>query len=281
MISCESVYYFLCRKFDFNNSYVLINKSSMATNKLEWRKPKPKPIREMREKISLGIALCRMDNESLKPQILLICKRYTYAYNQFIHGHYDATDDINIKQLFNEMTFEEKIDLISLNFQQIWHRVWINKTFNRKSFLLAKTKFDNTFGSDNGTRLRKLLDKCTHADRIWEIPKGRKLNRSESDTHCAIREFYEETCIDKCSYKLLNNDMSYTYVDDNVKYVNIYQLAIAVEDITPTINFESQTQVDEISEIRWMDIDQIKFVDTSGRLFKFTRALFKRLKKII
>jgi 8-oxo-dGTP pyrophosphatase MutT (NUDIX family) len=253
----------------------------MSSNKFDWRKPKIKPQREMREKISVGIALCKIDPETNKPQILLICKRYTYAYNQFIHGHYDASDDVSIKCLFNEMTFEEKIDLISLNFQQIWHRVWINKTFNRKSFLLAKTKFDNTFATDNGIRLRKLLNKCTHADRIWEIPKGRKINRSESDIHCAIREFEEETCINKQSYKLLDSDMSYTYIDDNVKYVNIYQLAIATEDIIPTINFESQTQVDEISEIRWMDIDQIKHVDVSGRLFKFTRALFKRLKKLI
>jgi 8-oxo-dGTP pyrophosphatase MutT (NUDIX family) len=257
------------------------NHHKSSNPRLEWRKPKPKPVREMREKISLGIALCKIDPDTQQMSILLICKRYTYSYNQFIHGHYDSSNDNEIKALFNGMTFEEKIDIISLNFQQIWHRVWINKTFNRKSFLLAKSKFDNTFVADNGLRLRKLLDKSTHEDRIWEIPKGRKLNRTESDIHCAIREFEEETCINKDSYRLLDNTMSYTYIDDNVKYINVYHLAIATSNIVPTIDFKSQSQVDEISEIKWMDINQIKFVDKSIRLFKFTRALFKRMKKLI
>ncbi|QYB17656.1 mRNA-decapping protein g5R [Pacmanvirus A23] len=231
-----------------------------------------------RDKVSLGIACCRFNGKN--PEILLVCKRYTYAYNLFTHGKYNSNNNAELITLFNGMTVEEKIDIRSLNFMQIWYRIWLDNTSRSPNYFLAKNKFESTFVVDNGVRLKKLLAKSTHVNKIWEIPKGRKTNKTEPDIHCAIREFYEETGVLKKNYKLFPGAKRlYSYVDDGTRYTNIYYLAFTKYNIEPRIDFGMQEQVDEICDIRWMDISAIRFVDDTGRLEKFISPIFNFMKK--
>ena len=234
--------------------------------------------KEYRDKISLGVACCRFNGKV--PEILLVCKRYTYAYNLFTHGKYNSGNNAELITLFNGMTVEEKIDIKSLNFVQIWYRIWLDNTSRSANYFLAKNKFESTFVIDGGVRLKKLLAKSTHANKIWEIPKGRKSNKTEPDIHCAIREFYEETGILKKNYKLFPSAKKvYSYVDDGTRYTNIYYLAFTKYNIEPRIDFGMQDQLDEICDIRWMDISAVRFIDDTGRLEKFIKPIFNFMKK--
>ena len=236
----------------------------------------------MKTKQSLGVACCRIRNG--RPEILLVCKRYTYAYNTFIHGNYDANcisrNDSNIMKLFNGMTIDEKHDINSLNFGQMWYRVWLN-TARSQAYYVAKAKFEQTFLLDQGLMLRRLLSRSSSASKLWEIPKGRKKNTKESDVTCAVREFYEGTGFNKKYYKLfLDATRTYQYVDDGVKYNNKYYIAFTNQVITPKINFLGlQEQIDEISDIKWMNIDEIKLVDTTKRLIPNIKPIFNYVKK--
>lgn len=231
-----------------------------------------------RERVSLGIACCRFNKD--KPEILLVCKRYTYAYNLFTQGKYNSNSNAELIELFNGMTVEEKLDIRSLNFMQIWYRIWLDNTSRSANYFLAKNKFESTFVVDGGVRLKKLLAKSTHSNKIWEIPKGRKSNKTEPDIHCAVREFREETGIHKKNYKLFPSAKRvYSYIDDGIKYVNIYYLAYTKHNIEPKIDFGLADQVDEICDIRWMNIDEIRLVDPTGRLEKFVRPIFNFMKK--
>ncbi len=182
--------------------------------------------------------------------------------------------------LFNGMTVDEKLDIMSLNFLQIWYRMWLDTEFMGPSYFVSKNKFEGAFVVDGGARLRRLIGRSTHACRIWEIPKGRKRSKCESDIDCAVREFGEETGIQKHNYKLLPHaTRRYSYIDDGARYTNIYYFAHMRRSTAPThVDLASQ-QISEISDMKWMDIDTIRHYDSTGRLVTFVRPIFNYMRK--
>lgn len=231
-----------------------------------------------RDRVSLGVACCRYNGN--RPEILLVCKRYTYAFHIFGHGKYNSGSNSELITLFNGMTVEEKLDILSLNFTHIWYRLWLNSSQRSANYFLAKNKFESTFVVDGGARLKKLIAKSSNAGKIWEIPKGRKKNKVEPDIHCAVREFYEETGIPKKNYKIFPwATRVYSFVDAGVRYTNHYYLAFTKHNIEPKVDFGMQDQVDEISDIKWMNIDEIRHIDDTGRLETFITPIFKFMKK--
>jgi len=231
-----------------------------------------------KEKISIGVACCRINCG--KPEVLIVCKRYTYAYNVFVHGRYNSGNNQEIIKLFNEMTIEEKSDIMSLNFNQIWYRIWSSGTQKMSNFVVSKSKFENTFVADRGARLRSLMAKSSlNAQKIWEIPKGKKKNKQENDIHCAVREFNEETGVSKSKYKIFPNKRTYSYIDQGTRYTNIYYIAVAKYQFEPCINFGNSVQLEEVSDIRFANIEEIRLLDKTGRLAKFVKPIFNFIKK--
>lgn len=229
-------------------------------------------------KSSLGIACCRISGDS-KPEILLVCKRYTYAYNLFIHAKYNSSDNAAIIELFNGMTVDEKLNILSMNFAQIWYKVWLGTT-NNAFYYTARNKFETTFMADGGARLRRLINRSSNAQLIWEIPKGRRRYKNEPDLQCAIREFTEETGIPKRYYKIIPDaKRTYTYVDNGTRYTNTYFIGLEKRTIEPRMNFGQQSQVDELCDIRWMNIEQIRLCDPSGRLERFVAPIFRFVRR--
>lgn len=233
-------------------------------------------FRNQKCKTSLGLACFRKSKDKL--EILLICKRYTYAYNEFIHGKYHPNDTAGLIKLFSGMTMEEKIDILSLNFGQIWYRVWLNSP-RHSTYFSDKNKYESTFLVDKGVKLRKLINRSKNSQRVWEMPKGRKRNKNESDLQCAIREFHEETYIPRKCYKIIPDARrKYSYVDDGIRYDNHYYMALMIQDHNTVVNFNCTSQIDEICDIRWMTIEEVKFIDPD-KLYNFVLPMFKYVKK--
>lgn len=235
----------------------------------------------MREKTksSFGIACCRFNTG--RPEILLVCKRYTYAYNLFINARYNSSDNAAIIALFNGMTVDEKLTILSLNFAQIWYKVWLGST-NNAVYYTAKNKFETTFLPDGGARLRRLINRSTNSALLWEIPKGKRKFRAEQDLHCAIREFTEETGVAKKYYRVIPwAKRTHSYIDTGVKYVNTYYLALEKQAIAPQINFGRPGQVAEICDLRWMNIDQIRLIDQGRHLEEVVAPIFKFVKRYV
>ncbi len=231
----------------------------------------------MIEKVSAGIACVRFKPTGM--EILLVRKRYTYAYNKFVNGRYRSDNNREILALFNQMTLEEKLDLMSLNFSQIWYRVWLSNSQKISCFYTAKSKFETTFVADKGVRLRKLLAAAKlHGTLVWEIPKGRKKNRIESDIHCALREFKEETQVSKRQIKLYPESTTYSYISDKVKYTNIYYYALAIGNVAPSIDMSSRDQVGEVGEIKWMNLQEMKYSGSCERILPIVKGIFRFMK---
>lgn len=245
-----------------------------------WKKTKTTGYNrhQLRERLSLGIACVRFN--ASKPEILMIQKRHTYNFSLFVHGKYNPNDISEILRLLNGMTVEEKLDLLSLNFSQVWYRIWLDSTSRSVNYYTAKSKFESNFAADGGVKLRRLINKSTHGECVWEIPKGRKKNKTESDAQCAMREFYEETKVSKGSYYLwLNAKRTYSYVDEGTKYINQYFIAYTRHNIEPRVDFKSPDQIEEVANIKWMDIEDLRRADTTGKLARFIKPIFNYVKK--
>ncbi|MCK9607537.1 MAG: NUDIX hydrolase [Methylomonas sp.] len=222
----------------------------------------PKHNKSTKEcKWSYGIACCRKNPKTGTIEILTINKRVTYAFHMFVSGAYAANDDA-IRQLFCQMTLAEKLDILSMNFYQMWYRVWLHSARNRQLFALSRIKFMSTFGSDAEGRqhLERLMRNTPNAETIWEIPKGRKSFSGENPINCAIRELYEETGIPRTAYRILGGSYTHTITDAGVVYHTVYFIAFTRRIIEPALRFVSLERFEEINDTRWMNVAAIRAI---------------------
>lgn len=234
--------------------------------------------RKIKEKVSYGIACCRINNGQF--EILTVRKRITYAFNSFVNGCYSSHDNQEIINLLSGMTYEEKVDLLSLNFQYIWYKLWMGKRVSMSHFIASRTKFELAFLSDNGNRLRRLITVSSTSNYIWEIPKGKR-NSYESSIDCAIRELYEEAGINKDKYRIFLECKRHSYIDGDIKYTNIYYVAFMCANYTPVIDFSNRNQIVEVADIKWMNLELYKSNNNHNSSVELVRSIFRFLRKKI
>lgn len=242
--------------------------------------------------ISYGIALMRkvhIQNDDNKYEFLFIKKRSTYAFITFVKGIYNRNNDHDVIKLFNNMSIEEKVCIMSLNFNNIWYMSYLKspRTMNPRElskYENCKNKFEKKFLTDNGVRLMKLLKNSKSVHCLWEMPKGMK-NKNESDINAAIREFSEETNISKNKYRILWDcpKFEYKFVDDDVEYKYIYYPAIMLDPkFVPNIDISiHKSSLMESSDIRFLTSMEAYVLTNNKSLFTFLNLIKKKIKKHI
>ena len=253
-------------------------------------------------KKSYGIVCCRKLNNAY--QIILIKKPVTYYFCEFIMGHYRRRDETHLKKLFNNMTYHEKCDILSLKFNIMWYRIYksdpekINIDRISKYYYKKKTKFETNFLYDNGKKLKQLISESKNSETQWEVPKGRKIeslekytkystnstnstNNKEYDLNTAIREFTEETRINPNKYNILWHAAPYieTYSEFGITYQNIYYFTRALGEWEPSIKFSNNQQISEVSSIKWCSKNDIKYMELEDLTYDRLKKLFDRLIK--
>jgi 8-oxo-dGTP pyrophosphatase MutT (NUDIX family) len=248
-------------------------------------------------KTSIGIILCRRNAGTGRPEALLVHKRYTYAFAEFIHGRYArgrAGSDVALRHvsvLLADMTREELFDILSLNFEQMWYRVWLTRE-NWELYRRKYDKFHSTFmRDDGGASLRRAVMQVRGTGvLLWEVPKGRRLNPREADMLCAVRELGEETGIEKSEYRFLPGiKRRVSYVSAGTRYACTYYVAIANPRLTaaagpdgskPTLR--DLNLMAEVSEIRWHDIERIRLIaGAQSHLEALVVPAFRLMKKYL
>lgn len=210
----------------------------------------------------------------------MVCKRFTYAFSNFVNGIYVSRNDDSVRALFNKMTIEEHLDILSLNFQQLWYRLYLHSETITRNYAELKFKYDTEFVVDGGVRLRNLISGCSRIQKLWEIPKGKKHTKLEHDLHCAIREFCEETNMCKKQFTMIvSAPKSVSFEDANVKYTFKYHLALANSTARPLIQVNTLTQIGEIQELRWMTLADIHHVYCNNATIEYLRRAFNFMKR--
>ena len=258
-------------------------------------------MKRVKYKKSYGIALCRYNKDkNWQNEILMIKKRYTYHYCSFVLGKYNKHNTKYIQYLFNNMTFHEKVDILSLKFSNMWYRLWlfdpeknydIGATYNKETnfnemqlnyYMSKKYKFESIFLNDGGKRLKRMINNSENSVTPWEVPKGNKNQTNETDLDCAKREFEEETGINSNQYIILwnVNPIIVSHEDENTIYKSIYYLAYLKKDSNwiPKIKFNTSDQLNEIEQVRWISFNEIQFLNLCE---KYKNRLKNNYKNII
>jgi len=165
--------------------------------------------------ISFGVIAFKKDkgndtdkeNASTSPyKFLMIRRRHTLGFVDFIRGKYSIYNREYLLNLFREMTIHEKEILKQQEFNQIWNQIWskprarmseseyseIMSSFDK--FVSLKSGIINHLGEEYSIEqlIQESNEIAVYDEPEWGFPKGRR-ESNEKDYDCALREFTEET----------------------------------------------------------------------------------------
>jgi len=197
-------------------------------------------------------------------KFLLIRRKHTLGYIEFLRGRYKIDNIDGIIYLFQQMTYEEIKKINNNKFELLWSELWSNNNSQSNyehEFQQSKNKFNKLKNNNTFLKFSFYIDNVRP---IWEFPewcfpKGRR-NYMEDNIDCAKREFKEETGINNDNYTIVKK---FQPVEENligtngIKYRHIYYLAISNTDINVSLDNNNKIQMSEIGDIGWFTYENI------------------------
>ena len=208
---------------------------------------------------------------------LMVSRRFSLGFIEFIRGKYDISDTKTIINLFEQMT-EQEIKFINKNNYDDILYYFLNRTNESKEIVLnriyegkysseyceAKIKFNilmdpsddenNNIPWNLNFYTKYIKPRWTKPE--WGFPKGRRDKRTEENLSCACREFEEETGYNKNEYYILNKiePIEEKLIGTNgINYKHIYYLSLNTCDRETML---SDYDVYEIGDIKWFTYDE-------------------------
>jgi len=188
-------------------------------------------------------------------EYLLICRRDSLSFIEFVRGKYSITERDYLHSLFEHMTQAEHAKLCSLTFEQLWISVWGSAADSHK------IDFENSYRKykqlgDLPTLLGAHPTAWTEPE--WGLPKGRR-NSNETDLVGAIREFKEETSLKEGQFQILQNvePLVESFKGSNhVNYCHKYYLALSNPTVHVAMDLTNPHMSREIGAIGWFSYEQ-------------------------
>lgn len=210
---------------------------------------------------SIGIIVYKLDTVTNEILYLLIRRKDTLGFVDFMRGKYNVHDKRYIQNLVDVMTNEEKTRISTLDFDTLWKQLWGEKVGiqyrgEEKKSREKFNKLNNGLLSKNEIYNIKSLVKESPSIWIepeWGFPKGRR-NYQEKDIHCAIREFTEETGYEYKNINIIQNILPFeeVFTGSNLKsYKHSYYIAKLIEEP----EYEPTFQETEVSDMKWLSYD--------------------------
>ena len=223
-------------------------------------------------KISYGIACITSDKK-----VVIIKKRHSYAFVDWVSQI--SYESIAARNLLDYMSISEKHLISKLDFTALAEEVGLynsQKHHQLSKFYSRQLAFTTAFLQDGGAKLHHWLNESLFLFKEnYEIPKGRK-NKLERPIDAAIREFHEETNINRKQYNILPiRPHIVTFYDAGQKYQYVYYIAYA-ENLKLTISFKNKEQIKEVASIHQFNLEELKSFDKN--LHKIYTVILKRLK---
>ena len=180
-------------------------------------------------------------------KVLMIRRKDSMSFAEFMRGKYDPTNEDYVGRLIQNMTIEEQNAIRTNTFESLWRTMW-GDDHASADFMLSRERFGKL-------NIRELVGKyaSVYPEPEWGFPKGRRI-RGESDIDCAIREFNEETNIDRDGYLLLRNiRLEETFEGLNrVQYRHVYFVGVMINPYKVNLAQRfTPMQRREISAIAW------------------------------
>ena len=205
---------------------------------------------------SIGIIAFRKSKRyDKKFEYLMICRKDSLGYVDFMRGKYPLHSEFYIQNIIDEMTNDEKKDLMKHDFKTLWTNLWGN-------FVGCQYRGEEKISSEKFQKMKlggSLLDLIDNSKTNWEtpewgFPKGRR-NYQENDLACALREFQEETGYIKDQLDIIHNLMPFEeiFTGSNMKsYKHKYFVAYMEPNKKSINNF----QLSEVSKVGWFTLEE-------------------------
>ena len=215
---------------------------------------------------SLGIITYRkLSNSNI--QFLMICRKDTLGFMDFMRGKYSIYNKHYLMNLLNEMTVNEKGDLLTKTFPQLWSKLWGSQILSSQYKIEEKESSDKftallegiQIGSIETYTLTSLIEESNRttqwSEPEWGFPKGRR-NLNESDIDCAKREFSEETGYSKYCLKPILNLFPFEEIFMGSNYKSYKHKYFLMEFKDDNKYHSSKYDQTEVSKIEWKTFEQ-------------------------
>jgi ADP-ribose pyrophosphatase YjhB (NUDIX family) len=212
---------------------------------------------------SNGVISYRINNNII--EYLMIRRRHTLGYIDFMRGKYSINDKFYIVNMINQMTLEEKHKLLTLSFEELWADIWGLETVStqykteenssKEKLLNLKTGINNSKQVYTLHDLVQLSNKdYMWGEAEWGFPKGRR-NFKERDYDCAIREYCEETGYKKDHLNILQNISPFEEIFSGSNYKSYkHKYFIGYIPYNKTSNIDKYEKT-EVSQMGWFNIN--------------------------
>jgi 8-oxo-dGTP pyrophosphatase MutT (NUDIX family) len=242
----------------------------------------------------IAVKICYdRDMHILFPKYLLVQRKDSLSYVEFIRGKYSLENKNYILKLLTNMTDTERHRLATCpDFETLWKQLWQVKSCNshykeyqesRQRFMTIKKGY---YLRNGESKYFINLDICLQStdaalkETEWGFPKGRR-NVNESDIACALREFQEETGISTKFIAYLNTFKPFEEVfcgSNYVRYKHVYFTAVLRKNTLP---YSAATGhcCKEIKRTQWFSYEEVLNRLPEGNIER--RELFRRVHQLI
>jgi ADP-ribose pyrophosphatase YjhB (NUDIX family) len=230
--------------------------------------------------ISYGIIAFRENPETQKREYLLIRRKDTLGFVDFMRGKYSIYNKEYILNMIKQMTNNEKQRLLTDSFSKLWGDLWgthpaasqandpykAEEQSSRNKFESLRTGVYTKTDSHNLEELIQMTDPVW-TEPEWGFPKGRR-NYQERDYDCAVREFCEETGYGMDQLVVLKNIQPFevTFTGSNYKSYK-HKYYVTYMRYADTLSFRN-LQTSEVSESSWMSAEKCNSVIRSYNIEK-------------
>lgn len=169
-------------------------------------------------------------NENIK--FLMIQRKHSLGFIEFMRGKYMSNNLESINNLVKQMNTEEIEDIKKTEFDELWGKLWncvgVGDLKYKNEYMLSKQKF---YEMKINFDINNNFEKSTYLFNEWGFPKGRR-EKNENNYECAIREFFEETEMDKDDIIITNSiEIKEELVGTNgLNYIHNYYLVYNVNN---------------------------------------------------
>ena len=247
---------------------------------------------------SFGVICFRLvfnhKSKRIMPQYLMVQRRDSLSYVEYIRGKYNYENRAYILKLFENMTVDERERIRTQEFEQLWKSLWqINDASSyQREYNDSKVKFNmlksgyimkNSSGSVF-FNLEYVLDNTTSTldQTEWGFPKGRR-NINEDDFSCAFREFSEETGIGLDQVHVFDHIKPFEEVfsgSNHIRYKHIYYMAISLtSSATVRVNPKNRVQCKEVKDVKWFWHEDAQKLIRDCNVER--KELFRRVNQVI